>query len=1079
MRYRQSTVGKLEKVSLRLNLGLLILLLLLVCFVVIGYWLTYKVIRGEVLKVDYHFMRFVGRASDHEIFLLRVIQASSHREYEALFDPHGFILHQTPRGQIHIYEGQASQASTTFSIALPDTMASVHNAVLGQQLRFGIALANAYNVFWDGSTFKAPQMFLFDPSSDYSIAVPSIKTGAVSANPQQANFPQVLHAVQQAVRGLPPQRSELFVSWQRGQHFLGGKDSQQILGYVSTHVVSPDWQPGGPPRELIVATLLNVEELDKPGVRIEKQFFDSPMFESVDIVAPDGSLVAGDDVSQLYQYENGFHFTPSGLLVRRGSGAYGTWQALYHISYKQLIIDARWQLFGLISLVAGFVICGWAVIRWYRRHIVVPASNDFRELLDNHDFNLSLLQTVPLALCVVKGPQIEPITQNSLYTQWLGRPDDFNHLMALWPLFEQGRPIAGEGCLIVDTRALHVRYSPTEYLGESVLLCTFTDISTHREASASMHRARIAADAANKQKSDFVATLSHELRTPLYGVLGTLELLALTPLEVQQRGYLQTINQSSAVLLQLISDVLDLSKIEAGQMVLESVAFEPQEMLEETVRSFSAMATNKDLALYCCIDPRVPMQVQGDRMRIQQIVSNLLNNAIKFTQTGHVAVSLVPMKFSSAKVTLCWAVTDTGPGMPEAVQAQLFERFYQAQATPHTVAGTGLGLSICADLSQMMHGQLSVDSAPGAGSTFVFELSLEASHRARPAMPQLVGKCIDVHTPFAALTDNLCAWLEHYGAQTCVMGDASGAQADVILQVMTQERLTTPSEVTQVFAQDHFSCVPRFIGQDVVINQHSVSGICRALVMAITGEPVEPADKAAPLGRVPLSLKVLVAEDNAVNQALMKEQLQRIGCTVDVVSDGAQALQQLDRQTYDVLLTDVNMPAVDGYQLAETLRQRDLDIPIIGVTANALREEGERCIRSGMNSWLSKPMDIQGLYLCLRSVLDPAVFQDVTATASAMVLVDEIQVPERMLELFLETIAQDLAALKTLEAGQGSDEVARLLHRIRGALAVGRAKSLISTCRDLENAVAQQGLTPDLVEVKAFVLRVEQAIAHL
>lgn len=1074
MRYRQSSVGKLEKVSLRLSFGLLVSLLLLVFFAVAGYWVTYKVIRGEVLKVDYHFMRFVSRAYDHEIFLLRAIRASSQLEYKPVFNPEAYVVNQTTQGNMRIYKGQASQVATTFSAALPIKAADADDGVLAQQLHLGIALANVYGDFWSGSTFTSPQMFLFDLSSDFDIAIPAISP---QSHPGQRNFSQVLDQVKQSARQLPPLSSDLLVRWRPSHFFLGGEDMQQILGYVSGRVEEDRWERKGPPRELIAATLLYWDEFDAPGVRIEKQFFDLPLYSTVDIIAPDGTRVVGGKSPQIYQYESGFHFTASGLLIKRSTGDLGAWQALYRIPYEQLILDARWPLLGLVGLLGLCVIGGWSVIRWYRWRIVGPASDDFRELLVNHDFNLSLLQTVPLALCVVKGPQIELVTQNSLYAQWLGEPTEFANLMALWPLFEQDQPLTGEGCLLVDQRVLHVRYTPTEYLGDSVLLCTFTDISSHREASASLLFARQAADAANEQKSNFVATLSHELRTPLYGVLGTLELLGMTSLDERQLGYLRTIDSSSAVLMRLISDVLDLSKIEAGQMVLESVAFQPLEMLEETVRGFSAMAANKGLALYCCVDSRVPYLVQGDRLRIQQIVGNLLNNAIKFTRSGHVEVSLSPIEFSAGKVSLKWCVIDSGPGMSDAVQAQLFERFYQADSKHHTVAGTGLGLPICAHLSQLMGGALSVDSVPGEGSTFLFELALETLEARRSSLAQLSGKCIDVRTPYATLTDNLCAWLEWHGAYTIVMGDDAGGAPDAVLTVMPQEVEVGSSGAINVFAQHDFSSTPQFIGQDVVVNQNSVRSICRALLMAITGESQAPSPQ-APVMHLQLDLNVLVAEDNPVNQVLMKEQLERIGCTVDVVSDGVQALRQLEFKVYDVLLTDVNMPLMDGYELADTLRQRDVDMPIIGVTANALREEGEHCIRVGMNSWLSKPMDIQGLYLCLRSVLDPTQIQASPGAAQANDL-DEINVPERMLELFLETIAQDLAELKALDKSPGRNEAVRLLHRIRGALAVGKAKSLIQLCRELEVAVARDGLVHTHADVAAFIQRVERSIANV
>ncbi|WP_426128942.1 ATP-binding protein [Pseudomonas sp. DWP1b1] len=1075
MRYRQSTVGKLEKVSLRLSFGLLIMLLLVVFFAVTGYWVTYKVIRGEVLKVDYHFMRLVSRASDHEVFLLRVIKASSQLEYKPMFTPQGYVTDRWCQGDLRVYEGQSSQFPTTFSAALPIKVADVNSAVLSQQLQLAIALSNVHGDFWRGTTFKPPQMFLFDPLGNFEIAVPSINVDSTEHHSENASFSKVLAKVKQATLRLPARSSDLIVRWSPAQHFMGGKDIQQILGYVSGRVEVSVWEPDGPPRELVAATLLNWDEFVTQRVRIEKQYFDLPLFDAVDIVAPDGTRVVGDVRSQqIYLYENGVHLTSSGLLIKRSAGDFGTWRALYRISYEDMLLDARWQLFGLLGLLILCAIFGWSLSQWYRRRIVVPASNDFRELLVNHDFNHSLLQTVPLALCVVKWPGIEPVTQNSLYLEWLGDPADFEQLMEHWPLFEQASPLSGEGCMVLGARALYVRYTPTEYQGESVLLCTFTDISTHREATASMLRARKAADAANAQKSHFVATLSHELRTPLYSVLGTLELLSMTSLDERQSAYLRTIDSSSALLLHLISDVLDLSKIEAGQLVLESVAFAPLEMLEETVRGFSAMAAAKGLVLYCCIDPRVPALVQGDRLRIQQVVGNLLSNAIKFTETGHVAVFLAPSG-SDNDARLQWRVVDTGPGMTEEVLAQLFERFYQANRELNMVAGTGLGLSICTQLSHLMQGRLIVDSTPGEGSEFVFELKLDTLETTRPPLPALSGKCIDVHTPYDALTDNLCAWFESYGAQTCVMAGESSTMPDVILQVMPEQLVGTCYAAVKVFAQHDFSCIPQFIGHDVVVNQTCVTGILHALTMAITGESAVCRDELAPAVRMQLGLAVLVAEDNLVNQILIKEQLERIGCLVDVVPDGAQALRQLDVRGYDVLLTDVNMPIIDGYTLTETLRQRDSDIPIIGITANALREEGERCIRAGMNSWLSKPMDIQGLYLCLRSVFDP----DVLQVSNTLHLSDDLHVPARMLELFLQTIAQDLAELKALGADEDDQEAVRLLHRVRGALAVGKAKVLIQAARELEAAVARDGFIRSSEKMTEFIQRVGEAVARL
>lgn len=1057
----------MEKISIRLGLVLVISFLFLLFFVIVGYWATYKVARGELVKVNYHFLRLVARANDHETFLLRAIKASGSSEYKPAKSL-GYVFKERPLGDLRLYEGRASQFATTVSVLMPDRADLLANGAVARELDQARGLANVYSDFWSGSSFTAPQMFLFDLDNGLDIAVPSISSRPAGSQPVLL---PVLEVVKATIARHPPKNSDLIVHWTPGGRFL--KDGRrELLAYISdqSHGYSEN---GSEPPEVIAATLLELNEFNAFGVKIDKQFFDLPAFESIDLIAPDGTLLVGASDTEIHSYENGLHLTASGLLIKRSAGTRGTWQALYHISYERLIGDARWPLLGLAGLLTVCVFGGWWLIAWYRRLVVAPAGSDYRKLLVNHDFNHSLLQTVPLALCVLRAQGLEQVTQNSLFTDWFGDAGDLHDLLRDWSIFADGQALSGEGCLMTADRSLHVRFAPTDYKGERVLLCTFTDITSHREAAATLVLAREVANAANEAKSNFVATISHEIRTPLYGVLGTLELLGMTDLDERQRAYLATINGSSDVLLHLISDVLDLSKIEAGQLVLEPVRFNPLNFIEDIMRVFAGAAANKGLALFCCIDPDLPQQVLGDSIRIRQIISNLLNNAIKFTDHGQITVFMTVAERANGQVQLQWRVVDTGPGIAHAHLQRLFESFYQVDGKQHAVKGTGLGLSICSMLSQMMDGVLTVNSRTGAGSEFTFALTVDVLKPAMLATSEqpLSGKSVLLRTPYAALTDSLTLWLARQGV---IVSSETDCFYDVVLEVMPEQLPVLDWGGVKVFAQYDFGEIPLVIGKDILASQHSLSGIRQALIMAVTGVMPDPiVDSIAPEKRH-LGLSVLLAEDSQVNQWLMKEQLQAIGCTVEVVSNGIEALQALEHGSYDLILTDINMPVMNGYDFTAAVRQQDLDIPIIGVTANALREEGERCIHAGMNNWLTKPIDIQGLYLCLKSALGDD-SGDCAEAPEPTDNPDPMQIPERMVELFMLTVREDLKELRVATEDGDAEEIARLLHRIRGALAVGKAKSLIVLCREIEQLVVKSG-DDCALEIDLFIRRVEQAV---
>ena len=272
------------------------------------------------------------------------------------------------------------------------------------------------------------------------------------------------------------------------------------------------------------------------------------------------------------------------------------------------------------------------------------------------------------------------------------------------------------------------------YQSEDVVLCGVSDITSQKEIERTLRNAKQVADKASEAKTMFFATISHEIRTPLYGILGTLELLALTGLSGQQQQYLNTIQQSSSTLLRTINDTLDLSRIEAGRQELDIAEFSPSDILERVVANYAARAQGKGLLIYAITDIDVPAAVLGDATRILQVLNNLVSNAVKFTEAGRVAVRAAAVVPSPGRVSLRFQVADTGVGIPADSQAQLFEPYFRAHAgLERDISGTGLGLAICRRLSDLMGGSLSVVSEEGLGTSIVFTLTLDVSPTPAPA----------------------------------------------------------------------------------------------------------------------------------------------------------------------------------------------------------------------------------------------------------------------------------------------------------------------------------------------------------
>ncbi|WP_236189199.1 ATP-binding protein [Pseudomonas pharyngis] len=662
----------------------------------------------------------------------------------------------------------------------------------------------------------------------------------------------------------------------------------------------------------------------------------------------------------------------SGQLVLRKQLKSSDWQLTYSIDLRAVLSTLWPQMLGalLFCMLSISLVC--LLVRRLEHRFITPAIHRIQALVESELFSRDVIQTAPVALCVLRRTDGEVVLENTLARQWLGECGE--QLGAGWirDAFDTTGPSLMDYFETADGRHLYLSCAPTRYRGEDVLLCAFSDISARRQIEAALEQARQSADAANEAKTLFLATMSHEIRTPLYGVLGTLELLARTQLDTQQKSYLRAIEGSSATLLQLICDVLDVSKIEAGQLALELSEFCPTDLVQEVVHGYAAAAQSKGLQLYACLDPQLPDTLKGDASRLRQILNNLLSNAVKFTDSGRVVLRVKLISREGERVCMQWQVSDTGKGISHDDQAFIFDPFYQTEGNTNVVAGTGLGLPICLRLTHLMNGTLRMVSEPGLGSSFSLSVPLEQpSCNASPVvMPALAANIVYVVSPVRELADSISGWLRrwgarpHIGAPDCL---EPGATA-VLLELYPAPCGQRPSQSwrgPRVLACSDGAHEPQFSGDGWRVNLNDLTAIQRAVCQAQGGQTAHYPEQREPNAFRSLHLHILVAEDNVINQLILRDQLEELGCTVTLASNGEEALSHWHDDTFDVVLTDVNMPGLNGYELTEALRRLGCTTPIIGATANALRGEDALCLAAGMNHCLVKPFTLRALFAVL------------------------------------------------------------------------------------------------------------------
>jgi two-component system capsular synthesis sensor histidine kinase RcsC len=696
-----------------------------------------------------------------------------------------------------------------------------------------------------------------------------------------------------------------------------------------------------------------------------------------------------------------------------------------YVPWGALLASLSWQLgvLGCLTLLALSAII--LIARYSGLRLLRNAFMETARALESETVKHILVSATPVGLCIVRQSDHAILSANALATEWLGvepgrddlparvaaeltahAPDrssvtDLAKITTFVMPASPSRPQTpgGDGAVAVP-QFLQITCASACYVGDDALFCAILDATVQQALEQQLRLAQQTSEAMLRARSNFFASMSHEIRTPLNALLGNLELFARTPgLEAHQQR-LATLGVAADALRRIVNDILDFSKIDAGEMTLLDEPFRPLDDFENLAFSYAPMAAQPVVHFYANLSPTLDQMLRGDRTRIAQIVNNLLGNAFKFTASGKISLSAELRDDAQGQPVLHCRVSDSGVGMDQALAARVFNPFVQGETSTATChGGTGLGLTICAKLCELMNGQITVDSVPRVGSAFsvAIPLARQAPHRAAPVVQAARRGTVLVVCQERESGEWLGEWLRHSGWADHRVTSINGALAWLRVNrahalVVTGEygldavhalraarpvaaAWITPTGPHQpvsrgegVIEASAFSHAAMLTAVDLaadLANEHAVDSARAA--HCVESRPAR-AGTAPPLAALH-GLTVLVAEDNPLMQTLIAEQLATLGCVPTIACDGHAALAALERARFDVLLTDIRMPAMDGHALLAAVRESHTGLPVLALSAVCEDQPGTARSERGFTGYVAKPASLSELEAALLEVV--------------------------------------------------------------------------------------------------------------
>ncbi|AOJ03765.1 hybrid sensor histidine kinase/response regulator [Burkholderia mayonis] len=809
------------------------------------------------------------------------------------------------------------------------------------------------------------------------------------------------------------------------------------------------------------------------------------------VEADDAEMVRKVDERLVGKQDGLYHWIPGfGWALRRPALFAGFGHMMYLLPLGLQLRSMRYELWLVGGATLVLIVLLFVAFRYWNYRFLTRIYAEASRALESEMLNHLLVHATPVGLCIVRRATLEIVVANPIARTMLGLRISDRHLpQELQSAFESS--LAEQEAQSDDARifqfpfslsrtghsAVHIEitYAPATLNAQGVFFCAITDMTAHHQAEILLREAKLTSDAAAKAKVAFFASMSHEIRTPLSSLVGNIELIARGPLAPEQQARVKAMETSARGLMQVVNDVLDFSKIDVGELSLMEEWSNISDLLDRLALSHAPLATQQGLKFYMVFERNLPARLYFDPVRVSQIVNNLLSNALKFTPSGKIVLRA---GWHAGELEI--SVTDSGIGIPDDLKHRLFLPFTQGDSNRLRQArGTGLGLSICARLCELMKGRIDLESTVGVGTRIAVVLPLNASEAdSSSACWTLPHRRVAV---LGRAQENL-EWLGNLFDPGVTAVTALANPVDPIDEHTHDFLMVTdefaPAEVLSwwkrpdsiVWVGQAGPLVPRRRGDGgVEVSIYSLAGLKSATQMLAAGRTARVDTGHEPQGSA-AGVTVLIVEDNLLNRSLLFDQLTTLGVRVIEAKNGEEALALLSKEPVDVVMTDIDMPVMDGFQLLAEMRKLGMTIPAYAVSASARPEDVADGRARGFTDYLAKPVPLERLETVIRACC--SVYERELAEDDAHdVLPDVPEVPAAYAQVFVAQAGREIAEFDAILVERALSKLRRWLHGVSGGIAVLGASALHEQCQELRTYVRESTEWNHEIELQASAIR--------